>query len=72
LISWQGIFQKSVEYKILNDLLFVTNLTYFQSNWPFKCQEQPKESLIPVQEEKEDFLIVFQELTSLGKTWAYK
>jgi hypothetical protein len=68
----KGIFQKSTEYKILNDLFFVTNLTFQQQKTAFQNVAPPRESLIPAQEEKGNFVILFQELTTLVHTWAYR
>lgn len=69
-----GIFEKAIEFKIYNDLFHMYNLTGYGRENVFKHHDEPETSdpFVPHSEERENFLIVFQELTRLNRKWCLR
>ncbi|XP_053693134.1 nuclear RNA export factor 2 [Sabethes cyaneus] len=69
-----GIFEKAIEFKIFNDLFHMYNLTAYGRENVFKHHEEPESTdpVVPHSEERENTIIVFQELTRLNRKWCLR
>ncbi|XP_058450501.1 nuclear RNA export factor 2 [Malaya genurostris] len=68
-----GIFERAIEFKIFNDLFHMYNLTTYGRENVFKHEEpESAEPYVPQSEERENTVIVFQELTRLNRKWCLR
>ncbi|EAT42411.1 AAEL006050-PA [Aedes aegypti] len=69
-----GIFEKAIEFKIYNDLFHMYNLTTYGRENVFKHHDEPEvaDPFVPHSEERENTIIVFQELTRLNRKWCMR
>ncbi|XP_058823731.1 nuclear RNA export factor 2 [Topomyia yanbarensis] len=69
-----GIFERAIEFKVFNDLFHMYNLSTYGRENVFKHHEEPEstEPYVPHSEERENTIIVFQELTRLNRKWCLR
>ncbi|XP_065081690.1 nuclear RNA export factor 2 [Ochlerotatus camptorhynchus] len=69
-----GIFERAIEFKIYNDLFHMYNLTSYGRENVFKHNEEHEvmDPFVPHSEERENTIIVFQELTRLNRKWCMR
>ncbi|CAD7081855.1 unnamed protein product [Hermetia illucens] len=65
-----GIFKNTNEYKIINDIIFITNPTNDQLKMSFRYSKPNKTKLQePTVEDKEYLFVMFQRMTGLKNIW---
>ncbi|XP_055547904.1 nuclear RNA export factor 2 [Wyeomyia smithii] len=69
-----GIFERAIEFKIFNDLFHMYNLTTYGRENVFKHHDEADttDPFVPHSEERENTVIVFQELTRLNRKWCLR
>lgn len=69
-----GIFERAIEFKIFNDLFHMYTLSPYGRDNVFKHVGDPEtvDTGVPQHEERENIVIVFQELTKLTRKWCLR
>ncbi|KAL1374665.1 hypothetical protein pipiens_004854 [Culex pipiens pipiens] len=69
-----GIFERAIEFKIFNDVFHMYTLSTYGRDQVFKHHDEPEQTdpFVPHSEERENTIIVFQELTRLTRKWCMR